>query len=203
MENKSRDVYLLFSSETVGGNMLTWQHRVVLPQGVLYRQKGCPDDFGGSVTWYFDSTLPPRPNYRDFCPFSHSFTSYFYSEVLGHHAVSGRQISVDKLVGIEVSHAVGDLPGHLKHLLQWRERQAGPLLLERGRGKDKSWEGRGPVAFCSLWVTTASPLYLPLQHVWTHFGLKTHYSLQLLTVTITIYLVYVLTSATLSALHYS
>lgn len=49
--------------------------------------------------------------------FSGSFTSYFYSEVLRHHAVSGRQISVDKLVGVEVSHAISDLPGHLKHLL--------------------------------------------------------------------------------------
>lgn len=58
-------------------------------------------------------------------------TSYLDSEVLGHHAVPGGQISMDKLVGVEVSHAVGDLSRHLKHLFQRRERQAGKLLLQK------------------------------------------------------------------------
>lgn len=57
------------------------------------------------------------------------FTSYLNSEILSHHAVPGCQISMDKLVSVEVSHAISDLPCHLKHLLQGRERQARPLLL--------------------------------------------------------------------------
>lgn len=56
-------------------------------------------------------------------------TSDFNGKVFGHHAVPGCQVSVDKLVGVEVRHAVSDLPRHLKHLLQRRKRQAGPLLL--------------------------------------------------------------------------
>lgn len=48
---------------------------------------------------------------------SQSITSNFYCEVLSHHAVSSSQISVDKLVGIEVSHAISNLSSHLQHLL--------------------------------------------------------------------------------------
>lgn len=51
-----------------------------------------------------------------------SFTSDLNSKVLGYHAVPGCQISVDKLVGVEVSHTISNLPCHLKHLLQRRER---------------------------------------------------------------------------------
>ncbi len=48
-------------------------------------------------------------------------TSYFDSKIVSYHAVSGCQVSVDKLLGIQVSHAVCDLSGHLDHLLQsWR-----------------------------------------------------------------------------------
>lgn len=71
---------------------------------------------------HFMSKLPKTPN--------SSFTSYLHSEVFSHHTVPGCQISMDKLVGVEVSHAVSDLTRHLKHLLQRRERQARPLLLE-------------------------------------------------------------------------
>ena len=45
-------------------------------------------------------------------------TSDLDSEVLGHHAVPGGQVTVDELLGVEVGHAIGDLPGHLDHQLQ-------------------------------------------------------------------------------------
>lgn len=49
-------------------------------------------------------------------------TSYFDSEICSYHAVPGCQVSVDKLLGIKVSHAVCDLSSHLDHLFQsgWR-----------------------------------------------------------------------------------
>lgn len=55
-------------------------------------------------------------------------TSNLHSEVLGHHAVPGSQISVDKLVGIKVWHAIGDLPRHLDHLFEWGQGLAGGVL---------------------------------------------------------------------------
>lgn len=45
-------------------------------------------------------------------------TSDLDGVVLSHHAVPGGQISVDKLFGVEVGHAVCYLPRHLNHLLQ-------------------------------------------------------------------------------------
>lgn len=49
-------------------------------------------------------------------------TSYFDGEIRSYHAVPGCQVSVDKLLGIKVSHAVCDLSSHLDHLFQsgWR-----------------------------------------------------------------------------------
>lgn len=45
-------------------------------------------------------------------------TPNFDSEVLSHHAVASSQVTVDKLVGVEVCHAVGNLSCHLDHLAQ-------------------------------------------------------------------------------------
>lgn len=55
-------------------------------------------------------------------------TSNLHSEVLGHHAVSGSQISVDKFVGIQVWHAVGYFPCHLDHLFEGGQDLAGGVL---------------------------------------------------------------------------
>lgn len=48
-------------------------------------------------------------------------TSNFHSEIFTHHAVSGRKVSVDELLSVEVRHAICYLSSHLDHLLQgWR-----------------------------------------------------------------------------------
>lgn len=47
---------------------------------------------------------------------------------MSHHAVPGRQVSVDKLLGVQVRHAVGDLRRHLDHLLQSGRRPPGVIL---------------------------------------------------------------------------
>lgn len=39
-------------------------------------------------------------------------------QVLGHHAVAGCQVSVHKLVGGKVGHAICDLTSHLHHIAQ-------------------------------------------------------------------------------------
>lgn len=39
-------------------------------------------------------------------------------EVLGHHAVPGCQVSMHKLVGSKVGHAIRDLTSHLDHISQ-------------------------------------------------------------------------------------
>lgn len=62
------------------------------------------------------------------CHLSRKLTSYFDSEILSHHAVPGCQISVDKLLGVEVRHAVCDLSCHLDHLFQSRRRTARVVL---------------------------------------------------------------------------
>lgn len=56
-------------------------------------------------------------------------TSDFNCEVLSNHAVPGSQVSMDKLVGIEVCHPVRYLSSHLNHLLQRRQRLAARALL--------------------------------------------------------------------------
>lgn len=61
-------------------------------------------------------------------------TSNLHSEVLGHHAVPGSQISVDKFVGIQVRHAVGDFPCHLDHLFERGQDLAGGVLWQSERG---------------------------------------------------------------------
>lgn len=45
-------------------------------------------------------------------------TSYFDGEIVSYHAVSGCQISVHKLLGVQIRHAVCYLSSHLDHLLQ-------------------------------------------------------------------------------------
>lgn len=60
-------------------------------------------------------------------------TSDFDSEVFGHHAVPGSQVSVDKLVCVEVRHAIGNFASHLNHLLQWWEGLAARSLLHSQR----------------------------------------------------------------------
>ena len=52
-------------------------------------------------------------------------------EVLGHHAVSGRQVSVHKLVGSEVGHAIRDLTSHLDHISQCWPREPRVVLEPR------------------------------------------------------------------------
>lgn len=47
-------------------------------------------------------------------------TSDLNCEIFCHHAVPGCQVSVDKLLGIEVRHAVRNFCSHLDHLLQRR-----------------------------------------------------------------------------------
>lgn len=44
-------------------------------------------------------------------------TSNLDSEVLCYHAISGCQVSVHKLLGVEVGHAICDFRSHLDHLL--------------------------------------------------------------------------------------
>ena len=66
-------------------------------------------------------------------------TSYLDGEVVCHHAVPGRQVSVDELVGVEVGHAVGDLSCHLDHLLQRRETEGLRLLEEDKRHSGLQW----------------------------------------------------------------
>lgn len=45
-------------------------------------------------------------------------TSYFDCKILSYHAVPGCQVSVDKFLGIKISHAICNLSSHLDHLLQ-------------------------------------------------------------------------------------
>lgn len=48
-------------------------------------------------------------------------TSNFHCEIFCHHAVPCCKISVNKFVGVEVSHPISNLSCHLNHLLQsWR-----------------------------------------------------------------------------------
>ena len=61
------------------------------------------------------------------------YTPNLDSEVLGHHAVSGCQVSMHKLVGGKVGHAIRNLTGHLDHISQswpWEPR----VVLEPGEG---------------------------------------------------------------------
>lgn len=64
-------------------------------------------------------------------------TSNLHSEVLGHHAVPGSQISVDKFVGIQVRHAVGDFPCHLDHLFEGGQDLACGILQQRVKSNRK------------------------------------------------------------------
>lgn len=60
-------------------------------------------------------------------------TSYFNSEVLPHHTVSRCQVSVNKLLCVEVCHAISYLRCHLDHLFQCR-RRAARVILQRALG---------------------------------------------------------------------
>lgn len=68
-----------------------------------------------------DSMLPASPfkTSKQVLRVSYSTpTSYFDGEIVSHHAVSGRQVSVHELLGVEVGHPVCYLSRHLDHLLQ-------------------------------------------------------------------------------------
>ena len=69
-------------------------------------------------------------------------TSDLDGEVLGHHAVPGGKVAVDKLLGVEVGHAVGDLPGHLDHQLQGGRRPACRVMLWARRKKSPEQRAR-------------------------------------------------------------
>lgn len=77
-----------------------------------------------------------------FCvPVVLKLTSYFDGQILSYHAVSGCQISVDKLLGVQVSHAVCDLSSHLDHLLQSGRWKPGVVL----------WDTRYKVQILNFW----------------------------------------------------
>lgn len=63
-------------------------------------------------------------------------TTNFDGEILGHHAVAGCQVTVHKLLGSKVGHAVCNLPCHLNHVTECRLREARVVLQwDRGAGE--------------------------------------------------------------------
>lgn len=72
----------------------------------------------------YKDSLPPPGNH---C------TTNFDGEVLGHHAIAGCQISVHKLLGSKVGHAVRDLTSHLHHVTECWLWEAGVVLQARQR----------------------------------------------------------------------
>ena len=77
------------------------------------------------------SPSPSNHTHNGVCVFFKPLTPDLDGEVLGHHAVPGRQVSMDELVGVEVGHAIRDLSRHLDHLLQRGQRQTGRVLEQR------------------------------------------------------------------------
>lgn len=58
-------------------------------------------------------------------------TTNFDGEILGHHAVAGRQVPVHKLLGSKVGHAICNLPSHLNHVTEGRLWEARVVLQAR------------------------------------------------------------------------
>lgn len=65
-------------------------------------------------------------------------TSNLHCEILCNHAVPGSQVPVDKLIGIQVGHAVCNFSGHLDHLFKrWQDLAVGVLWHSKEKGNDK------------------------------------------------------------------